>query len=254
MPASKHRSSGVNLGTKHICAHGFSWTTLYPDRTAAVLGERRPLATITGTGETLTGEQLEPFEVPIAVARNLDASNAPEPTSSAELLARVREAADACAWSRIVAMASRREHSSLEVARRLERDGYGPACVEGAVEHARNAGIVSDERFADSFVRAKLGAGWGPMRIERELSLVSLMAGRMSTLVTRAALSGHAKYCAQEACLPRMPTLSSCASWHLVVTHWQRRARPHALGSTSLRMFPWLSPIGALIDVFRGSI
>ena len=171
MPASKHRSSGVNLGTKHICAHGFSWTTLYPDRTAAVLGERRPLATITVSGETLTGGQLEPFEVPIAVARNLDASNAPEPTSSAELLARVREAADACAWSRIVAMASRREHSSLEVARRLERDGYGPACVEGAVEHARNAGIVSDERFADSFVRAKLGAGWGPMRIERELSM-----------------------------------------------------------------------------------
>lgn len=146
---------------EHACAGGFSWSVKLPERGAA-LGARKPMAQVlVGDGESIA--------IPVAVARALNASDSPEPESRAELFYRIREAADVCAWARLVDLASRREHSCAEVLGRLRDAGYTPECAERAVERGRDKRILNDMRFADSFARSKAACGWGPLRIEREL-------------------------------------------------------------------------------------
>lgn len=161
-------------------ADGFSWLVRLPERGAA-LGARKPRATveISAGGDGFESRSPERILVPVAVARALEASDGPEPTCRAELLYRIRERADSCAWTRVVDMASRREHSASEAATRLVRDGYSSACAERAVERAKAARIIDDGRFVDSFVRAKVASGWGPLRIERELSLRGIEVGEL---------------------------------------------------------------------------
>lgn len=119
----------------------------------------------------VAGDSRVLVSVPAAAAKALDSSDANEPRDADELLARVRQACDASAWERVLGMASRRERSADEVRSRLRQDGYAGALVERVVERARAKRVVDDTRFADSFIRAKLAAGWGPCRIERELGL-----------------------------------------------------------------------------------
>lgn len=147
----------------HEAANGFSYEIALPERAAAAIGARKPLAKVIPEGS-------EPICVPVAVARALHGSDVPEPESRAELLYRIRETADACAWARVVDMVSRREYSSTEAIERLRRDGYSAECAARVVERAQRLRVISDARFAESFVRAKVSAGWGPVRIERELS------------------------------------------------------------------------------------
>lgn len=147
----------------HEGPSGFSWTVSYPERAAAPMRARKPQATIVVEGS-------EPIRLPVAVARKLEASDAPMPSSRAELLYNVRVAADECAWAKLIDLVSRRDYSSREAAERLVREGYSSACAQRVVERAVSSRIVNDARFAEYFVRAKVAAGWGPMRIERELS------------------------------------------------------------------------------------
>lgn len=164
MPSSRRSgAAGPRVPWAHEAPSGFSYEIALPERAAAALGARKPLARVTPAGA-------ESVMVPVAVARALHASDAPEPASRAELLFRIRETAYACAWARVVDMVSRREYSSQEATDRLRRDGYTSECAERAVSRARELRVINDARFAESFVRAKASAGWGPVRIERELS------------------------------------------------------------------------------------
>lgn len=164
----------------HTGSDGFSWLVRFPERGVA-LGAKKPRATVEISSGCDESESWAPerIHVPVAVARALDASDGPEPTCRAELLYCIRERADACAWARVVDMASRREHSASEAVARLVRDGYSSTCAERAVERAKVARIIDDGRFVDSFVRAKLASGWGPLRIERELSLRGIEVGEL---------------------------------------------------------------------------
>lgn len=149
----------------HVAPNGFRWRVAYPERTSAGIGARRPLARV------LVGEgDGDAIGVPIAVARRLESSEGPEPSSRAELSHRISSLAGACAWERVVAMAARREYSSSEAAARLTRDGYLERTAEEVVAKAVRLRIIDDRRFADSFVRSKLSVGWGTRKIERELS------------------------------------------------------------------------------------
>lgn len=127
------------------------------------MGARKPLARI----ETADSESIF---VPVCVARRLDGADGPEPGSRAELLYEVRTLSDECAWSKLVDLVSRRDYSQKEAADRLVREGFSRDCASRAVERGVASRVVNDARFAEYFVRAKVSAGWGPMRIERELS------------------------------------------------------------------------------------
>lgn len=162
MPSSyKRRSKEPEAPHEHLAASGFSWTVSYPERGAA-LGYKKPLATITLADH-------EPVHVPVAVARALEAQEG-EPQCATELFYDIRQRSEACAWNRLVDMVSRREHSSKEIEDKLRREGYSQAASSSAVAKGRELRLVSDERFAESFIRMKLACGWGPVRLERELA------------------------------------------------------------------------------------
>jgi regulatory protein len=68
-----------------------------------------------------------------------------------------------------VRLLARREYARQELGRRLTRRGFPEAVVETVLEALVAEGLLSDERFAESFVRAKADRGQGPFRIAREL-------------------------------------------------------------------------------------
>ncbi|GIX29654.1 MAG: regulatory protein RecX [Porticoccaceae bacterium] len=65
---------------------------------------------------------------------------------------------------------ARREHSRLELARKLRARSAVPGEVLAAVlDRLAAEGLQSDRRFAESFVRLRVGRGQGPCRIRAEL-------------------------------------------------------------------------------------
>lgn len=115
----------------------------------------------------------ETFSIPVVVGRRLEslfAADRRAPSCRAELLHEVREISRSCAHERMEALVGRRDYSRAELSERLLRDGYRSEVVEELVERAVGVGIVDDARYAAAFARSKVMAGWGRMKIERELS------------------------------------------------------------------------------------
>lgn len=64
----------------------------------------------------------------------------------------------------------RREHSRKELARKLMARGVEPDDAGAAVERLADAGWQDDVRFAQSLLRSRAAAGYGPVRIRMELA------------------------------------------------------------------------------------
>lgn len=114
----------------------------------------------------------ETIHLPLAVARSLakgKESAEVAPSSRAELLYVVRQLSEAKAMERVAGLVDRRDYSSKEATDKLRRDGYSEAVAASAVSRALGSGLIDDRRFADVFVRSKVGAGWGMRRISSEL-------------------------------------------------------------------------------------
>ena len=89
--------------------------------------------------------------------------------SLAALEAQVERLTSETAFARVVSQSSARERSAADVRKRLRGEGFSAAAANEAVARACELGIVSDARYAEAFVAAKLRAGWGRARIERAL-------------------------------------------------------------------------------------
>ncbi len=77
----------------------------------------------------------------------------------------------AAAYAAAVRMLGGREHSVIELRRKLKkRFGESSASVlEEALEQLIEDGLLSDQRFAESLVRGRAGRGYGPFYITQEL-------------------------------------------------------------------------------------
>ncbi len=64
---------------------------------------------------------------------------------------------------------ARREHSRLELQRKLCRKGCDEALVEAVLAQLVAEGLLSDGRFAESYVNARKARGEGPVRIRAAL-------------------------------------------------------------------------------------
>ncbi len=118
-------------------------------------------------------ERAEYINVPACVSRSLSRHKKAgdmERLTKDEFLGAIDRITTVCARQRISQLVSRRDYSQLETSRRLRDDGFSEEEVQAAVEHASSIGLVSNERFADAFIRGKVFAGWGMQRIERELA------------------------------------------------------------------------------------
>ena len=64
---------------------------------------------------------------------------------------------------------ARREYARLELRRRLQLKFSEHELVDTALEQLAAEGLLSDQRFAESYVRYRVAAGFGPHRIKLEL-------------------------------------------------------------------------------------
>ncbi len=69
-----------------------------------------------------------------------------------------------------VRLLARREHSFVELVRKLERKGWPPGQIEPVVQGLADANLQSDERFAESYLRSRAEKAYGPLRIRAELA------------------------------------------------------------------------------------
>ncbi|MCY4059133.1 MAG: regulatory protein RecX [Gammaproteobacteria bacterium] len=69
-----------------------------------------------------------------------------------------------------VRLLARREHSRFELARKLSSRGHPDDLIEEIIGSLARAGLQSDERFAEAFVRSALARGQGPLKIRAGLS------------------------------------------------------------------------------------
>ena len=74
------------------------------------------------------------------------------------------------ALNKAVASLARREHTAHELKQKLERSGIAKHLAVEIISDLQGQGLVSDQRFAESFIRYRSGRGYGPQRIELELN------------------------------------------------------------------------------------
>ena len=66
-------------------------------------------------------------------------------------------------------MLARREHSAFEIRRKLQQKDFTESEIDEALERLQQEGLLSDARFAESYINGRMGKGYGPLRIALEL-------------------------------------------------------------------------------------
>ena len=70
---------------------------------------------------------------------------------------------------KIMDFLSRREHSSREIFKKLSSRVESKELLEEEIEKLKADGLLSDERFAESYFQSRKNRGYGPLRIRNEL-------------------------------------------------------------------------------------
>lgn len=71
--------------------------------------------------------------------------------------------------TRALGLLARREHSTLELKRKLLQRGYPADLVAPVLAELSTANLLSETRYADEWVRSRIARGRGPMKIRAEL-------------------------------------------------------------------------------------
>lgn len=85
-----------------------------------------------------------------------------------------------------VRLLARREHSIDELRHKLIAKGYAPEAVELVIEKLAGKRLVSDERFASSFVHHHAKRGQGPVRIRAALRQQGIPDSQVEEALQRA--------------------------------------------------------------------
>lgn len=91
---------------------------------------------------------------------------------------------------------SRREHSAAELKYKLGRRGHDESTIADIVGTLAASGWQSDERYAEMLVRSRAAQGYGPLRIEHELSQAGVADGLIRSALAQAEVDWGAR-CAQ---------------------------------------------------------
>jgi regulatory protein len=95
------------------------------------------------------------------------------------------EAADEAACKRTaVELLARREHSRVELERKLATRGFPEAVIAPSLDALEHSGVLAATRFTESFIRSRIAKGQGPVRIRAELAERGV-AGEQAAAVLR---------------------------------------------------------------------
>jgi regulatory protein len=73
------------------------------------------------------------------------------------------------AYNSAVRLLARREHGAKELSNKLVSKGYSTEDIQQAVTRCQELDLQSDQRFVESFLRHRIGQGYGPLKISQEL-------------------------------------------------------------------------------------
>jgi regulatory protein len=80
-----------------------------------------------------------------------------------------------------VALLARREHSRLELERKLRQRGMDGADLAPVLDELAAANLQSDARFAEHYARGRAERGYGPLRICAELQARGIGSAGVAT-------------------------------------------------------------------------
>ena len=78
---------------------------------------------------------------------------------------------------KIMDFLSRREHSAKEIFQKLSYRVESHDMLQQAIDDLVKDGLLSDERFAESYFQSRKNKGFGPLRIKNELSQRGIKEG-----------------------------------------------------------------------------
>ncbi|HAT6979005.1 TPA: recombination regulator RecX [Legionella pneumophila] len=73
------------------------------------------------------------------------------------------------AFDSALCLLSRREHCAMELCDKLKQKGFNLNDVQNALHECQRLGYQSDERYVESYIRARIHQGYGPLKIIQEL-------------------------------------------------------------------------------------
>lgn len=62
-----------------------------------------------------------------------------------------------------------REHSRLELERKLRARGFPPEAIDDTLDGLTSEGLLSEARLAEAYVAERIRKGYGPLRVREEL-------------------------------------------------------------------------------------
>ena len=68
-----------------------------------------------------------------------------------------------------IRLLSRREHSCVELKQKLQARDFDACLIDEVLASLQAENLLSDDRFAESYVRSKMHKGIGPVRLKQEL-------------------------------------------------------------------------------------
>lgn len=100
--------------------------------------------------------------------------------SPAEQRSRARQTA--------IGLLARREHAQAEIQRKLRERGYDADTAHEVIDDLTRQRLLSDERFAEVFIRSRAERGQGPVRLKAELRQLQLPAALIERHIQAAAI------------------------------------------------------------------
>jgi len=74
------------------------------------------------------------------------------------------------AYIKAIKLLGNREHSSVELRKKLSDTGFPPDTIESTLEELVQSGYQSDERFANLYAESLLRKNYGPMMLSAKIS------------------------------------------------------------------------------------
>ena len=72
-------------------------------------------------------------------------------------------------YASAVRLLARREHSAFELRHKLASRDFDRGIIDAVLDELIETGYLSDQRFADLYIRGRFERGMGPLRIRAEL-------------------------------------------------------------------------------------
>jgi regulatory protein len=93
-----------------------------------------------------------------------------EPDSAEDPVSADPAADQAHCKRRALDLLARREHSRVELERKLGARGFAEEAIAPALDDLERSGALAGARFTDAFIRSRAARGQGPVRIRAELA------------------------------------------------------------------------------------